>query len=207
MSRLPLVPPIIKYKVMAELWNFTVLISLNLNPKYIPPIFWVIARKITPSKLSDDIAAAHGAARRQCRLEGVKHFILRQCRRASASQLLASRRSASMKFAQKFTILAVSARQPCQTQRKRAREFEILVSINSPSFASNSALRRSMASCLVFAIFARPWTSKFSNFSRFFEGLTSYYSKISSMVRFLMEKGLVTCPKSTVFQALLSWTG
>ena len=58
------------------------------------------------------------------------------------SQPLASRRSASMKFAQNFTILAVSARQPCQTQRKRAREFEILVHINSPSFASNDTLRR-----------------------------------------------------------------
>ena len=72
------------------------------------------------------------------------------------SQPRASRRSASMKFAQNFTILAVSAQQPRQTQRKRAREFEILVSINSPSFAPNGALRRRTVLCLVFTIFARP---------------------------------------------------
>ena len=119
------------------------------------PIWRVITRKTTPSKLCNGMAASRGVARRRLRLEGVKYFILCRCRIANMPQPLASRRSASMKFARNFTILALSAQQPCQTQRKRAREFEILVSINSPSFAPNGALRRRTVLCLVFTIFAR----------------------------------------------------
>ena len=120
------------------------------------PIWRVTTQKVTPSKLCDRIAASRGVVRRRLRLEGVKYFILCQCRIANMSQPRASRRSASMKFAQNFTILAVSARRLCETQRKRARVFERLVSINSPSFASNSALCRRTGLCLVFTIFARP---------------------------------------------------
>ena len=54
----------------------------------------------------------------------------------------ASRRGAPMKFARNFTILAVAARQLCQTQRKRACEFKTLVCTLLPSFAFNDALRR-----------------------------------------------------------------
>ena len=88
------------------------------------PIWRVITQKLTPSKICDRIAAAHGAARCRWRLEGVKHFILRQYRVASVSQPGASRRSASIKFWQNCTIFAVSARQLCQTQRKCEHHVE-----------------------------------------------------------------------------------
>ena len=120
-----------------------------------------------------------------------KHFILRQYRIASASQPLASRRSASMKFWKSFAILAVAAQQLCETYRKRARMFKALFCIVLPSFTSNDTPSRSMASVPGFRHFrTRPCRSKFSSFSCFFGRLTSHYSIISLRVAFSMEKGL-----------------
>ena len=94
-------------------------------------------------------------ALRRWRSEVVKHFIVRQYRIASASQPRASRRSASMKFEQNCTILAVAPRRPCETHRKCAHVFETLFVIVLPSFTSNDTPSRSIASYLVFDIFER----------------------------------------------------
>ena len=89
------------------------------------------------------------------------------------SQLRASRRSLSMKFWQNFTILAVAARQLCETQRKCASEFKTLGSILLPSFTPNDALHRRpdvvpgfrhVRATIVFKIFLR-----FAFFRRFDE--------------------------------------
>ena len=118
---------------------------------------------------------------------------MRQYRIASASQPLASRRSASMKFWKSFAILAVAARQLCETHRKRARMFKTLFCIVLPSFTSNDTPSRSMASVPGFRHFrAGPRTSKFSSFAVFFGRLTSHYSIISLRVGVLMEKCLET---------------
>ena len=51
-----------------------------------------------------------------------------------------------MKFWKNFAILAVAARQLCETHRKRARMFKTLFRIVLPSFTSNDTPSRSMAS-------------------------------------------------------------
>ena len=51
-----------------------------------------------------------------------------------------------MKFWKSFAILAVAARQLCETHRKRARMFKTLFCIVLPSFTSNDTPSRSMAS-------------------------------------------------------------
>ena len=123
------------------------------------PISRVMTQKVTPSKFLHPVSASSGVAWRRWRLEVVKHFIkhfiLSRFYVAIVPQPRVPRRSAPLKFEQNFTILALSSRRQCQTQRKRAHRCEILVSNDMPSFASNGALCRHMVPFLVFAMFTR----------------------------------------------------
>ena len=99
------------------------------------------------------------------RLERVKHFVLRQYHVASVPQPRGSRRSASMKFWQNFTIPAVAARRLRQTQRQRTHIFKTLASILLPSCTSNDALRHRPGGVPGFRHFRA--TLNFQNFPTF----------------------------------------
>ena len=77
-----------------------------------------------------------------------------------------------MKFWQNFTILAVAARQLCQAQRKRAREFEI----DPPSFASNDSRRRRPGVVPGFSQVLGALNFEIFHLFAFFAYLTSHYS-------------------------------